>query len=198
MFSVLALAGIERLCNAVLTKQVVRTPAFIRLIGKSLQVNIGTPPVSLVVVFAEDHVRFDPVVATIFEPQGGIVPDTPDCVLSVKDLKQLYALLQNPNLANSPTFSISGDKGVWQDIEELLYGVQPAIMQYELLITDSLTSLWQKLPLNKSANKDHSLNDLNEQLEQAISDKLDLLADLDRQILAKQQQLSSQHDPILP
>lgn len=196
MFSVLALAGIERLCNAVLTEQVVRTPAFIRLIGKSLQVNIGTPPVSLVVVFAEDHVRFDPVVATIFEPQGGITPDTPDCVLSVKDLKQLYALLQNPSLANT-AFNISGDKGVWQDIEGLLYGVQPAIMQYELLITDSLTSLWQKLPLNKSANNS-PLNNLNEQLEQAISDKLDLLADLDRQILAKQQQLSSQHDPILP
>lgn len=197
MFSVLALAGIERLCNAVLTKQVVRTPAFIRLIGKSLQVNIGTPPVSLVVVFAEDHVRFDPVVATIFEPQGGIIPDTPDCILSVKDLKQLYALLQNPNLANSPTFGTSGDKDVWQDIEELLYGIEPAIMQYELLITDSLSQLWQKLPLNKSANNS-PLNDLNEQLEQAISDKLDLLADLDRQILAKQQQLSSQHDPILP
>lgn len=197
MFSVLALAGIERLCNAVLTEQVVRSPAFIHLIGKSLQVNIGTPPVSLVVVFAEDHVRFDPVVATIFEPQGGIVPDTPDCVLSVKDLKQLYALLQNPNLANT-AFNISGDKDIWQDIEGLLYGVQPAIIQYELLIMDSLSQLWQKLPLNKSANKDHSLNDLNEQLEQAISDKLDLLADLDRQILAKQQQLSSQHDPILP
>lgn len=197
MFSVLALAGIERLCNAVLTTQVVRSPAFIRLIGKSLQVNIGTPPVSLVVVFAEDHVRFDPVVATIFEPQGGIIPDTPDCILSVKDLKQLYALLQNPNLANSPTFGTSGDKDVWQDIEELLYGIEPAIMQYELLITDSLSQLWQKLPLNKSANNS-PLNDLNEQLEQAISDKLDLLADLDRQILAKQQQLSSQHDPILP
>lgn len=185
MIGVLALAGAERLCNALLSDEITSSPAYTDLIGKSLQLVVGTPSLSLTIVFAEDHLSFLPVSTPIFEPQGGICPDAPDCILSVLTLKDLYALLQHPDGAAA----VSGNMDVWHTIQSLLHTLSPVMTQYETLITDSLLYLWEKLPL-KPATAHNFNHDLTAQLDQEIQQKLDTLAQLDRQILAKQQQLS--------
>ncbi len=185
MLGILALAGVERLCNALLSAEITSLPAYTDLIGKSLQLVVGTPSLSLVILFAEDHLSFLPAYTPIFEPQGGICPDAPDCVLSVLTLKDLYTLLQYPD----GVAAVSGDMDVWCAIQSLLHALNPVMVQYETLITDSLLSLWEKLPL-KPATAPKFNHDLTAQLDQEIQEKLDTLAQLERQILAKQQQLS--------
>lgn len=129
MIGVLALGLAERVINGTLGCDPMSQTQLAPLSGKSLRVIIDEPSLSLDVLFCDDHLRFEPVSQSLFEPQGGVVCQ-PDCTLHVATPQQLLALMQDPT-GNLP---IKGDYKVLMQIKALAENFRPELLNLETLI----------------------------------------------------------------
>lgn len=133
MISVLALGLVERIINGALSTDPIAISHLNGLSGKTFRVIIANPSLSVDVLFCDDHVRFEPVSQSLFEPRGGI-SITPDCTLHAASPRELLTLMQNPS-GNLP---IKGDHKVLMQIKALSDDFSPdAFAQLENLIGKS-------------------------------------------------------------
>lgn len=133
MISVLALGLVERIINGALSTDPIAISHLNGLSGKTFRVIIANPSLSVDVLFCDDHVRFEPVSQSLFEPQGGI-SILPDCTLCAASPRELLTLMQNPS-GNLP---IKGDHKVLMQIKALSDDFSPdAFAQLENLIGKS-------------------------------------------------------------
>lgn len=96
MIEVLSLAVGEKLVNTAIGLDPLIQSELKNLSGKTLRVMMRSPNLSVDVLFGDERVRLEPAFEPIFEPQGGIYPNPPECTLTVDNPKHLLALLQNP------------------------------------------------------------------------------------------------------
>lgn len=122
MLTVLTLGLIERIINGVLSTDPIAHTHLQTLSGKTLRVVVNAPSLSVDVLFCDDHIRFEPVSQSIFEPQGGVVV-TPDCTLTVDTPAELLALMRHPS-GNLP---IKGDYKVLMQIKAMSDDFSPDI-----------------------------------------------------------------------
>lgn len=133
MISVLALGLVERIINGALSTDPIAISHLNGLSGKTFRVIIANPSLSVDVLFCDDHVRFEPVSQSLFEPQGGI-SIVPDCTLRAASPRELLTLMQNPS-GNLP---IKGDHKVLMQIKALSDDFSPDVFaQLENLIGKS-------------------------------------------------------------
>lgn len=193
MISVLALGLVERVINSTLDCNPINQAQLTVLSGKTLRVIIDEPNLSLDVLFCDDHVRFEPVSQSPFEPQGGIIHE-PDCTLHVATPQQLLSLMQNP-AGNLP---IKGDYKVLMQIKTLVQNFHPDLLDhleniigksassYAYLITQELSPIISPvLSSVKSLLMDALIPAKSDPLDDAISQKkqelLRLTADIERE-----------------
>lgn len=137
MLGVLSLAMAEKVLNTAIATDTFTQDALTELSGKSLRIVIHRPEIALDVLLGDDRVRFEPVMQSIFEPQGGQVITPPDCTVTVDDLSYLLELIQNP-VGNLP---ISGDYQVLMRAKTIFEHFEPDIWyQLEQVIGTDLTS----------------------------------------------------------
>lgn len=133
MISMLALGLVERIINGALSTDPIAISHLNGLSGKTFRVIIANPSLSVDVLFCDDHVRFEPVSQSLFEPQGGI-SIVPDCTLRAASPRELLTLMQNPS-GNLP---IKGDHKVLMQIKALSDDFSPDVFaQLENLIGKS-------------------------------------------------------------
>lgn len=137
MLGVLSLAMAEKVLNTAIATDTFTQDALTELSGKSLRIVIHRPEITLDVLLGDDRVRFEPVMQSIFEPQGGQVITPPDCTVTVDDPSHLLELIQNP-VGNLP---ISGDYQVLMRAKTIFEHFEPDIWyQLEQVIGTDLTS----------------------------------------------------------
>ncbi|UTO05059.1 hypothetical protein NKT77_11345 [Moraxella sp. FZLJ2107] len=137
MLGVLSLAMAEKVLNTAIATDTFTQDALTELSGKSLRIVIHRPEIALDVLLGDDRVRFEPVMQSIFEPQGGQVITPPDCTVTVDDPSHLLELIQNP-VGNLP---ISGDYQVLMRAKTIFEHFEPDIWyQLEQVIGTDLTS----------------------------------------------------------
>ena len=137
MLGVLSLAMAEKVLNTAIATDTFTQNALTELSGKSLRIVIHRPEIALDVLLGDDRVRFEPVMQSIFEPQGGQVITPPDCTVTVDDPSHLLELIQNP-VGNLP---ISGDYQVLMRAKMIFEHFEPDIWyQLEQVIGTDLTS----------------------------------------------------------
>lgn len=137
MLGVLSLAMAEKVLNTAIATDTFTQDALTELSGKSLRIVIHRPEIALDVLLGDDRVRFEPVMQSIFEPQGGQVITPPDCTVTVNDPSHLLELIQNP-VGNLP---ISGDYQVLMRAKTIFEHFEPDIWyQLEQVIGTDLTS----------------------------------------------------------
>ncbi|USZ14389.1 hypothetical protein NGM44_08430 [Moraxella sp. FZFQ2102] len=137
MLGVLSLAMAEKVLNTAIATDTFTQDALTELSGKSLRIVIHRPKIALDVLLGDDRVRFEPVMQSIFEPQGGQVITPPDCTVTVDDPSHLLELIQNP-VGNLP---ISGDYQVLMRAKTIFEHFEPDIWyQLEQVIGTDLTS----------------------------------------------------------
>ena len=164
MIGVLSLAVGEKLVNTAIGLDPLIQSELKNLSGKTLRVMMRSPNLSVDVLFGDERVRLEPAFEPIFEPQGGIYPNPPECTLTVDNPKHLLALLQNPT-GNLP---IQGDHqilmrtkymleqchpDIWSWLERLigqdavsqLYFIGQEISPYQPPSSITLSKLWQAL-----------------------------------------------------
>lgn len=124
MISVLALGLVERIINGALNADPNTTYHLNQLTGKTLRLIIQEPAISLDVLFCDDHLRFEPVSQSIFEPQGDVPPATPDCLLTVATPSELLKFMRNRRSGNLP---IKGDYKVLASIKALTDDFRPDV-----------------------------------------------------------------------
>ncbi|WP_432480830.1 SCP2 sterol-binding domain-containing protein [Moraxella sp. ZY200743] len=135
MIATLALGLAEKLINTAIHTDPLAIKHLQMLSGKTLRIVIDKPELSVDVLFCDDHLRFEPVSQSIFEPQGMIIH--PDCTLRVTDVGKLPTLMQNPS-GNLP---IKGDHQVLLQIKELISSFSPDVLdKLEHLIGKNATS----------------------------------------------------------
>ena len=99
-----------------------------------------SPNLSVDVLFGDERVRLEPAFEPIFEPQGGIYPNPPECTLTVDNPKHLLALLQNPT-GNLP---IQGDHQILMRAKYMLEQCHPDIWSWleRLIGQDAVSQLY--------------------------------------------------------
>lgn len=162
MLTVLLLTGVEKLINLAIASDKITQSGLQPLSGKVLRLNMQVPKLSLDVLFNDDHIRFEPVLAdSVFEPKGSdlftddistddefdrqqaqrghaaIGHDMPDCTINVANVAELLNLMRAPE-GNLP---IEGDYKVLMQVKQLIAGFDPDIAgQLEPLIGVPLAS----------------------------------------------------------
>lgn len=183
MISVLALGIVERIINGALSTDPIAISHLNGLSGKTFRVIIANPSLSVDVLFCDDHVRFEPVSQSLFEPQGGI-SITPDCTLHATSPRELLTLMQNPS-GNLP---IKGDHKVLMQIKSLSDDFSPdAFAQLENLIGKSGASYAYMLTQEISPIVSPVLDSLKSIITGAITPAQD--SALDDAISQKKQEL---------
>lgn len=137
MLTVLLLAGAEKLINLAIASDDITKAGLAPLAGKVLQLNIGTPEISIDVLFTQEHLRFEPVTTdSVFEPSGNLDEQQrarlerarlghsrPDCTISVDNPAQLLNLMRGAE-GNLP---IAGDYKVLMQLKQLIAGFDPDV-----------------------------------------------------------------------
>lgn len=140
MIGVLSLAVGEKLVNAAIGLDPLIQSELKNLSGKTLRVMMRSPNLSVDVLFGDERVRLEPAFEPIFEPQGGIYPNPPECTLTVDNPRHLLALLQNPT-GNLP---IQGDHQILMRAKYMLEQCHPDIWSWleRLLGRDAVSQLY--------------------------------------------------------
>lgn len=140
MIGVLSLAVGEKLVNTAIGLDPLIQSELKNLSGKTLRVMMRSPNLSVDVLFGDERVRLEPAFEPIFEPQGGIYPNPPECTLTVDNPKHLLALLQNPT-GNLP---IQGDHQILMRTKYMLEQCHPNIWSWleRLIGQDAVSQLY--------------------------------------------------------
>ncbi|MPW95632.1 hypothetical protein C0146_00055 [Moraxella catarrhalis] len=140
MIGVLSLAVGEKLVNTAIGLDPLIQSELKNLSGKTLRVMMRSPNLSVDVLFGDERVRLEPAFELIFEPQGGIYPNPPECTLTVDNPKHLLALLQNPT-GNLP---IQGDHQILMRTKYMLEQCHPDIWSWleRLIGQDAVSQLY--------------------------------------------------------
>lgn len=137
MLTVLLLAGAEKLINIAIASDDITKAGLAPLAGKVLRLNMGTPDVSLDVLFTDERLRFEPVMSeSVFEESGSmnerqkasldksrIGYSRPDCIITVDNPAQLLNLIRGTD-GNLP---IAGDYKVLMQLKQLVAGFDPDV-----------------------------------------------------------------------
>ncbi len=137
MLTVLLLAGAEKLINIAIASDEITKTGLAPLAGKVLRLNMGTPDVSLDVLFTDERLRFEPVMSeSVFEAGGSmnerqkasldksrIGYSRPDCIITVDNPAQLLNLIRGTD-GNLP---IAGDYKVLMQLKQLVAGFDPDV-----------------------------------------------------------------------
>ena len=137
MLTVLLLAGAEKLINIAIASDEITKAGLAPLAGKVLRLNMGTPDVSLDVLFTDERLRFEPVMSeSVFEAGGSmnerqkasldksrIGYSRPDCIITVDNPAQLLNLIRGTD-GNLP---IAGDYKVLIQLKQLVAGFDPDV-----------------------------------------------------------------------
>ena len=137
MLTVLLLAGAEKLINIAIASDEITKAGLAPLAGKVLRLNMGTPDVSLDVLFTDKRLRFEPVMSeSVFEESGSmnerqkasldksrIGYSRPDCIITVDNPAQLLNLIRGTD-GNLP---IAGDYKVLMQLKQLVAGFDPDV-----------------------------------------------------------------------
>lgn len=124
MFTVLLLAGIEKVVNLAIATDPITQAGLQPLSGKVLRLMMTEPAIEFDTIFNDDHIRFEPVTVDVFEPKGSAVVSKPDCVVKVDNPVHLLNLMGDPQ-GNLP---IEGDYKVLMQVKQLVAGFDPDII----------------------------------------------------------------------
>ncbi len=193
MLQVMALAAVERIINVALATDPITQDGLKPLSGKVLRVNISAPQLSVDVLFCDDHIRFEPVSRSPFEPQGMVAAAEPDCAITADNPRHLLKLAMNPS-GNLP---VRGDHRLLMAVQRLADGFTPDVwMKLESLLGANAVSylhLFSQeikpavLPLISPLTG--MLKDIATGISGASSGSQAHHGELDQALLAKKQQL---------
>ena len=124
MFTVLLLAGIEKVVNLAIATDSITQAGLQPLSGKVLRLVMAEPAIEFDTIFNDDHIRFEPVKVDVFEPKGSDVVSKPDCIVKVDNPVHLLNLMGDPQ-GNLP---IEGDYKVLMQVKQLVAGFDPDII----------------------------------------------------------------------
>lgn len=124
MFTVLLLAGIEKVINLVITTDPITQAGLQPLSGKVLRLVMAEPAIEFDTIFNDDHIRFEPVTVDVFEPKGSAVVSKPDCIVTVDNPAHLLHMMGEPE-GNLP---IKGDYKVLMQVKQLMAGFDADII----------------------------------------------------------------------
>ena len=93
MFTVLLLAGIEKVVNLAIATDSITQAGLQPLSGKVLRLVMAEPAIEFDTIFNDDHIRFEPVTVDVFEPKGSAVVSKPDCIVKVDNPVHLLNLM---------------------------------------------------------------------------------------------------------
>lgn len=124
MFTVLLLAGIEKVVNLAIATDPITQAGLQPLSGKVLRLVMAEPAIEFDTIFNDDHIRFEPVTVDVFEPKGSAVVSKPDCVVKVDNPVHLLNLMGEPE-GNLP---IKGDYKVLMQVKQLMAGFDADII----------------------------------------------------------------------
>lgn len=124
MFTVLLLAGIEKVVNLAIVTDPITQAGLQPLSGKVLRLVMAEPAIEFDTIFNDDHIRFEPVTVDVFEPKGSAVVSKPDCIVKVDNPVHLLNLMGDPQ-GNLP---IEGDYKVLMQVKQLIAGFDPDII----------------------------------------------------------------------
>lgn len=137
MLLVLALASLEKLINTAIASDNITQEQLGNLSGKILRLIMREPALNMDVVFCDDHLRFEPVSQSPFEPQGGLISVQPDCTLKLDNIKHLLGIIRQPG-GNLP---IEGDYRILMQLQAMLDGFEPQILdRLEMVLGRNLSS----------------------------------------------------------
>lgn len=124
MFTVLLLAGIEKVVNLAIATDPITQAGLQPLSGKVLRLMMTEPAIEFDTIFNDDHIRFEPVTVDVFELKGSAVVSKPDCIVKVDNPVHLLNLMGEPQ-GNLP---IEGDYKVLMQVKQLVAGFDPDIV----------------------------------------------------------------------
>lgn len=124
MFTVLLLAGIEKVVNLAIATDSITQAGLQPLSGKVLRLMITEPAIEFDTIFNDDHIRFEPVTVDVFEPKGSAVVSKPDCIVKVDNPAHLLHMMGEPE-GNLP---IEGDYKVLMQVKQLMAGFDADII----------------------------------------------------------------------
>ncbi|VWX29251.1 conserved hypothetical protein [Moraxellaceae bacterium 17A] len=124
MFTVLLLAGIEKVVNLAIATDPITQAGLQPLSGKVLRLVMAEPAIEFDTIFNDDHIRFEPVTVDVFEPKGSAVVSKPDCIVKVDNPVHLLNLMGDPQ-GNLP---IEGDYKVLMQVKQLVARFDPDII----------------------------------------------------------------------
>lgn len=124
MFTVLLLAGIEKVVNLAIATDPITQAGLQPLSGKVLRLMMAEPAIEFDTIFNDDHIRFEPVTVDVFEPKGSAVVSKPDCIVTVDNPVYLLNLMGEPQ-GNLP---IEGDYKVLMQVKQLVARFDPDII----------------------------------------------------------------------
>ncbi len=124
MFTVLLLAGIEKVVNLAIATDPITQAGLQPLSGKVLRLMMTEPAIEFDTIFNDDHIRFEPVTVDVFEPKGSAVVSKPDCIVTVDNPAHLLHMMGEPE-GNLP---IKGDYKVLMQVKQLMAGFDADII----------------------------------------------------------------------
>ncbi|HCC66338.1 MAG TPA: hypothetical protein DEP59_04980 [Moraxella sp.] len=124
MFTVLLLAGIEKVVNLAIATDPITQAGLQPLSGKVLRLIMAEPAIEFDTIFNDDHIRFEPVTVDVFEPKGSAVVSKPDCIVKVDNPAHLLHMMGEPE-GNLP---IKGDYKVLMQVKQLMAGFDADII----------------------------------------------------------------------
>lgn len=124
MFTVLLLAGIEKVVNLAIATDSITQAGLQPLSGKVLRLVMAEPAIEFDTIFNDDHIRFEPVTVDVFEPKGSAVVSKPDCIVTVDNPAHLLHMMGEPE-GNLP---IKGDYKVLMQVKQLMAGFDADII----------------------------------------------------------------------
>lgn len=124
MFTVLLLAGIEKVINLAIATDPITQAGLQPLSGKVLRLMMAEPAIEFDTIFNDDHIRFEPMTVDVFEPKGSAVVSKPDCIVTVDNPAHLLHMMGEPE-GNLP---IKGDYKVLMQVKQLMAGFDADII----------------------------------------------------------------------
>lgn len=150
MIPVFVLIALEKIINTTLKTDAITQAGLRPLAGKVMRLVIHEPAVEFDIIFNEDHLRFEPVAISVFEPKGSELSKLvqPDCIVTVNHARELFELLAQEQ-GNLP---IAGDYKVLMQVKTLIAGFDADIAGklqsiLGLPIASQLTGILEKLKL---------------------------------------------------
>ena len=124
MFTVLLLAGLEKVINTALVVDPITQAGLQSLSGKTMRLVMKEPALEFDTIFNDDHIRFEPMTVDVFEPKGSAVVSKPDCIVTVDNPAHLLHMMGEPE-GNLP---IKGDYKVLMQVKQLMAGFDADII----------------------------------------------------------------------